>query len=225
MHPDLASLLLYAKQYPDDDTARLIVADWLEENGDQDGRERARYLRLQLEHAAEPRNSDRRARLDEETRALRLRHLHYWLGPFADVPGVAGGEFERGLLRLVLTGEVLSYGLERLASLPEWGWVDGVIHHGEWKGRFPKELVASPILAGLRHLFFLNADLSDGGVETLAGNPAASGLLTLSLRNCIVDATAADSLVGSEHLAGLRSLVLGCLIAPEGRQRLKERFG
>ena len=38
MHPDLAALLAYVRAEPDDDLIRLVLADWLEENGDADGR-------------------------------------------------------------------------------------------------------------------------------------------------------------------------------------------
>mgnify|MGYP002782208764 FL=1 len=45
------ALLTTARMSPLDDTARLIVADWLEENGDDSDRDRATFIRLQCEHA------------------------------------------------------------------------------------------------------------------------------------------------------------------------------
>ena len=59
MHPDLASMLRYARQYPEDVTAHRVIADWLEENGDENGRVRARFIRVQLEMADEPFQSPR----------------------------------------------------------------------------------------------------------------------------------------------------------------------
>lgn len=41
---------------PDDDTLRLVFADWLQENGEGD---RAEFIREQVRFAAEPRSSAR----------------------------------------------------------------------------------------------------------------------------------------------------------------------
>jgi uncharacterized protein (TIGR02996 family) len=225
MHPDLASLLHYARRFPDDDAARRVIADWLEENGDQDGRARADFFRLQLDLAAEP-DPERRDRLADEAERLRRQHLHYWLGPFVEVPGVVGARFERGMLWLELTGGVLGYGLERLAALPEWAWVEGVVCEG-WDNPLAGELAGSPTLAGLRHLVAHHADLSSGGVERLGGNPAAAGLLTLDLAYCRwARESDLDALAGSEPLAGLRRLVLvGAWVTPRHWRQLRERFG
>jgi uncharacterized protein (TIGR02996 family) len=44
MH-DGTALLAYCHQHPDDDQARLVYADWLEENGEQP---RAEFVRVQV---------------------------------------------------------------------------------------------------------------------------------------------------------------------------------
>jgi uncharacterized protein (TIGR02996 family) len=57
---------------PDDDTARLVYADWLDERGDP----RAEYLRLEVEHGKVGNKRDRRrikARLHELARKLEPR--------------------------------------------------------------------------------------------------------------------------------------------------------
>src|SRR4051794_17991657 len=48
MRRELLSLLEACKQEPDDDAARLVLADWLEEHGDDADRERAEFVRLEV---------------------------------------------------------------------------------------------------------------------------------------------------------------------------------
>src|SRR5262245_56805489 len=51
LSPDLASLLSACKETPDDDAPRLVLADWLEEHGDEEGRARAEFVRVQCHFA------------------------------------------------------------------------------------------------------------------------------------------------------------------------------
>jgi uncharacterized protein (TIGR02996 family) len=164
MHLDLAHLLHFLKQNPLDDTARLVLADWLEENGDIDGRARAQLIRLQLRLNREPMMAARRP-LEAEIESLRLRHLHYWLGDFVGVPGVVGGVFERGLLRLRIRPAIVPEGLARLPTLPDWAWVDGLICDTRWPlGDVTVALMTSPTLAGLRYLNFEEGDPAPGAI-------------------------------------------------------------
>jgi uncharacterized protein (TIGR02996 family) len=91
---DRDALLAAIRADPDDDTARLVYADWAQENGQT---ERAEFIRAQIEAArAEPfgpqfRKAARRA--DELLKAHQLawtRHLH---GAFVEWP-----RFERGFV-------------------------------------------------------------------------------------------------------------------------------
>ena len=72
---------------PDDDTARLVYADWLQENGQA---ERADFIRAEIEAArAEPfgpqarRAAQRASKLLDAHRSIWIRHLH---GGFAEWP-------------------------------------------------------------------------------------------------------------------------------------------
>src|SRR5262245_48502857 len=44
--PEVVAFLADMKEHPDDPTPRLVLADWLEEHGDEADRARAEYLRL-----------------------------------------------------------------------------------------------------------------------------------------------------------------------------------
>jgi uncharacterized protein (TIGR02996 family) len=43
---ELLSLLRTVRENPDDPTPKLVVADWLEEHGDESDRARAKYVRI-----------------------------------------------------------------------------------------------------------------------------------------------------------------------------------
>jgi uncharacterized protein (TIGR02996 family) len=227
MHPDLASLLRYARRYPGDATAHRAIADWLEENGDDDALARARFIRVQLEMADEPFQSPRWMELCQERGAQWDDHLQYWYGGFIDVPGITGAFFSYSMLRLFLDTSILRFGLDRLPSLADWNWVDRLVCEGPtWRGPAARHLAVSSVFADLPELAIHGAYLYDGVVQRFARNPATSGLRWLSLRNCALEENADNDLANSEYLAGLRELVLsGCKITPLGRWRLKERFG
>ena len=61
-----AAFLADILEHPDDDTPRLVYADWLEENGDTDDALRAEFIRVQVKLARSP---------DEH---LRLRERELW---------------------------------------------------------------------------------------------------------------------------------------------------
>jgi uncharacterized protein (TIGR02996 family) len=70
---------------PDDDTPRLVFADWLQEHGDED---RAEFVRAQVRHAALLRNAAPDANnLAGRARGHWERHKREWL---AELPRVAG---------------------------------------------------------------------------------------------------------------------------------------
>ena len=96
---------------PDDDTPRLIYADWLQENGDED---RAEFIRLQLERAqfspsrwvAPVLTSDNRIRYQQLRRResdLLGRHRKDWLRPFKALMPGGSFEFTHGFVEEVIT--------------------------------------------------------------------------------------------------------------------------
>src|ERR1051325_120601 len=97
--PEVLAFLQDIKQNPDDDAPRLILADWLDERGEED---RARFLRAQVELARRADDAPRRGELRRQERELRHRHEYTWLGP---LPSLADGwKWRRGLVHLSMTG-------------------------------------------------------------------------------------------------------------------------
>lgn len=77
---------------PDDDTSRLIYADWLEEHGDP----RGEFIRIQCALAAMSAEDTQRSLLEQYERELLARHQDTWLGGMR--PLLSGWKFRRGFL-------------------------------------------------------------------------------------------------------------------------------
>jgi uncharacterized protein (TIGR02996 family) len=116
---------------PDDDTPRLVYADWLDEHGDEARRARAEFIRTQVELARMPLVDDsvemggRRRCLRIREAQLLQRHKREWLRPFRGTSGLLRGpnvraQFRRGLIeRLCLpVARFLKEGKALTAHLP-----------------------------------------------------------------------------------------------------------
>src|SRR5437762_1999256 len=80
---------------PDDDSLRLIYADWLEERGDP----RGEFIRLQYALAGMDADDPRRRPLETRERALLKEHGELWAGPL--VGHLQGYSFRRGFVEEV----------------------------------------------------------------------------------------------------------------------------
>src|SRR6516162_1529684 len=99
MSPDNPFLQALLAQ-PEDDTLRLAMADWLDENEEPD---RAEFIRVQIELALGDCNKQRRRYLELRQRDLLIAHDTDWVAPLARVlkckPGEWGGwVFHRGFV-------------------------------------------------------------------------------------------------------------------------------
>jgi uncharacterized protein (TIGR02996 family) len=82
---------------PDDDTLRLAMADWLDEN---DEPARAEFIRVQVELARGVEDRERRNVLEKRQAEILIEHKHEWVRPFLEAldgqEGESGGwEFDR----------------------------------------------------------------------------------------------------------------------------------
>src|SRR4051812_32622743 len=82
-------------EQPDEDTPRLVYADWLEEGGDPD---RAEFIRLQCELARLPEDGDGHP-LGRRARELLVEHEEEWAGPLKGL--VMWSRFRRGFVERV----------------------------------------------------------------------------------------------------------------------------
>jgi uncharacterized protein (TIGR02996 family) len=83
---------------PDDDTSRLVYCDWLEERAEHKGasRQRAEFIRGQIELARTTQDSLARRTLAFRVRKMLERHATKWLGPLRK--HVHDWHFHRGFL-------------------------------------------------------------------------------------------------------------------------------
>jgi uncharacterized protein (TIGR02996 family) len=221
---------------PDDDTPRLIYADWLEERGDP----RAEFIRIQCALANLPaRDPDKaalriRARLCVRSRELRAAHEDEWLRPLSLLSrelrfGWTCG-FHRGFVEHIrlynsenqrntfprLTGSQFG-DLFQLAPIRELRCVLTLTSL--------ETLLDLPQTARLRSLNLSGSDLGDEGARLLASSTFLAGLHALTLKDCRIESAGADALLVSQNLPNLKSLDLTGNPIGAARSALLAHFG
>ena len=91
------ALLRAVCENPDDDTPRLVFADWLQENGDE---ARAELIRVQVE-ATRGMEWEQRTYFDSygpRSAELLAEHERRWRAELTDSPGLTWGRFNRGFV-------------------------------------------------------------------------------------------------------------------------------
>lgn len=205
MNPTLAGLVRACKDEPFDDQLRLILADWLEENGDP---ARAELIRLQI---ALPENWDdpeRTELLDRQGLLIRA-DAERWLGPARQWYRAA--TIERGFVYIeAQPQQLLDHPPSDLPThiLP---WLEVLCLGYHDLGR--AELLAAPFLALFSRFMWTGGWIwgSDGYVtnqemERLLANPAVTGFRSLQLPGDPGDNQAGPLVAAADSLTGLRSL-------------------
>ncbi len=197
---------------PDDDTVRLVYADWLAENGQPD---RGEFVRAEIELAQSLLNEEiderrRRVLLDRRA-ALLKRHKAVWLAPF--LPFAKESSFERGFVHAVEVPalDFLQRGEKwftltpltrvKITELHTWVPTEGRVSCGP-------ELFASPLLSRVTSLDLSGLELTAGDLEPLAAHPDLSRLRELVLTYNGLRSDGATLLAGMPQLAHLESLDL-----------------
>jgi uncharacterized protein (TIGR02996 family) len=193
---------------PEDDSARLIFADWLEEQDDPALALRGAFIRLQCRLAAWVPDLEERTRLQEQQRQMLEAHRAEWLGPLADYCGDV--RFERGLPRITMAA--------RRFAAPRFGMLAGELLREAWveqvrvggRGLQLAVAVTAPALAEVVNLDLGGSELGNGGVSGLLASPHLGRLRRLNLsRNNLTDASArqltASLLAGQLTWLDLRS--------------------
>src|SRR6266542_126090 len=79
---DEAALLHAIGEHPDEDTPRLVYADWLDEHGTTEADcARAEFIRVQIDRARIPEDDDRQAELEARERELFAVYGKAWEYP------------------------------------------------------------------------------------------------------------------------------------------------
>ena len=196
---ELVGLLHAARQRPEDVTPRLIVADWLEEHGDDADLARAEFIRLQVQARLPPKTGGR-------PRALIALHAEAWLGPFADLGDAVS--FERGMVALnVPVPRITGRAGAKLARGEAMFWLEKV-ELLQANDDAVVRLVESPLMPQIGNLVIAHANLASKAATALFRSTATTGLVALDLNNNRLSNLGVSALGGSPDLAGLRSLNL-----------------
>ncbi|HUR55777.1 MAG TPA: TIGR02996 domain-containing protein [Gemmataceae bacterium] len=191
--------------HPDEDTPRLMYADWLDENGDP---ARAEFIRLQCalserEHAAPvpPADADLRRMLD-----LRRQMESRWLAEMPLIYGVHWVGFRRGFpgVRVTSPTTLVRSARKVFAAAPvEAVTVDGLNATGAGS------LADSPVLRRIRHLtldrYYIGRE-GDGPLRRILHAPGVSGLRSLTVTGSFLDEPGMRVVATGPHLTALEWL-------------------
>ena len=199
---DEAALQTAILANPDDDTPRLAYADWLDEHGDAAARDRAEFIRLQIEAARGAITDTRRNAIARRCKALEKTHGKDWRAPFVAACGkeVVAAVFRRGFISDIFGGVRLPSRFPAIAKVCpvqrvdiDFDWITNTSRDSPGMGkckalerlrwmecrRFPahfgKAVLASPHLTGLRTLY-LQWGWLEKGVELVSRSPVARKL-------------------------------------------------
>ncbi len=115
------------KDDSENDSPRLIFADWLEDHGES---ERAQFIRLQCRAASLDADDAERAGLAAATLDLWRRFRSVWLGPLEPMEADRGGPTSRGLLNLRTNPQRMSSLPEEVFASEAFRWVEELIVGG-----------------------------------------------------------------------------------------------
>jgi uncharacterized protein (TIGR02996 family) len=219
LHPQVVALLQDSKEHPEDDTPRLVLADWLEEHGDP----RGEFVRTQVERARLADHSlpwfERRRR----ERELLKHHGEAWKKPLRPLGGK--WTFHRGLAHLATrVDKVLAAPWDELQATHACGWLEGLSLKG-LTGESVPILATSPVLSFLTVLDLLrswNDNLIDGEtIAPLVKSPLLTRLITLKLSRYSIGPHGVWALATSPYLGRLTTLGLSeNAIGAEGARAL-----
>jgi uncharacterized protein (TIGR02996 family) len=186
---------------PDDDTPRLIYADWLEEHGDAD---RAEFIRVQIERTSLPKWDARQVRLRLRERELLALHKGRWMAELPDIKGVVWDEFRRGFVATAAFARVTV-----LRERADECWAAAPIEAVSvpWPRKRERCHTIAPI-AGLRELLICGSLGDPAEVGQLANAPLLSTLRVLAIPKANLGAAAFVLLTSSPHLGSLKALRL-----------------
>jgi uncharacterized protein (TIGR02996 family) len=175
--PEVIAFLRDIKDNPDDDTPRLILADWLEDRFDP----RGQFVRLQVQAAHLPRKDPIWEQLLQEAKAIHEQQQGTWIGPLAPKGDVS---FHRGLLCVTVDPRcLLGKEWRALAGTETWEWVE-TLNLGAIDEKTLVRLAAeSSLLPSISSLAFTNftPSVSLGGLTAFLHAPVLRGLRALKL--------------------------------------------
>jgi uncharacterized protein (TIGR02996 family) len=190
------------REHPDDDTPRLVYADWLEEKGTPTDTARAAFIRTQCRLAPLALDDPERLELQEQADELLLRHEDEWVGPLRDLAD--DWQFERGFVeRVRISGEAFLANADRLTAATPLRAVELRVDSKDLP-----ELAGCPHLSHLEVLDLRRCRLPDAALLHLVRSPHLGRLRALDLDSNRIEGPFVQALAGSDLLPRLRRLDL-----------------
>jgi uncharacterized protein (TIGR02996 family) len=200
-------------EYPDDDTARLVYADWLADSGESD---RGEFIRVQIELARTPPTTEaderrRKVLLDRKDELLK-KHKTAWLAPF--MPFAKESSFIRGFVQSldVPANQFLQHA-EKWFSLTPLTRIK-ITASRMWDASLPgftwwiEPLLLSSHLGRLESLDLENQQLTPTSLDALATHDDLPRLRELLLAWNTLQSEGATTLANMRQLRHLKTLDL-----------------
>jgi uncharacterized protein (TIGR02996 family) len=197
--PELMALLAAVKAEPEEDTPKLALADWLQEQDEEADRARGEYVREVVRYHGMQGGDP--ARL-----TVLSQHYHStWFGPLI----AAGFQFsgsEHWALRFpTIDGiKLVAKKAMALAGTEAYAWISGLSFYRLSTAQLTK-FASSPLLDSLIGLWIQDCSVYGNSVAALVTSERARGMRHLVLEKVHVPAA---SIAGSPHMARLRELSL-----------------
>ena len=190
---------------PDEDTPRLLLADWLQEHGDKHEQARAEFIRLQIESGS----SESGRLLEPRERALHSEHAPHWLGPLWELTGSPSSyrarDFDRGLLYwwYSTAGTFLKKSQQAAvcAQFPLLGVRMLMLTDSSKRAQ---AVADSPAIAWVCNFYWQRSRLDDDSVRALAASPHTVRLSALGIDHPHCSNTGLKALAQSTCLPNLR---------------------
>jgi uncharacterized protein (TIGR02996 family) len=226
---------------PEDDTPRLVYADWLEEHGDD---ARAEFIRVQIERARLREDDPRAAALQARENALLRAHRESWrrqelpawahsycvyergFAATAQLTGraflKAGGLFRRAPIRRVELRNRDGALAAAVAASPHLEKVSALaVRDSALTGAGWRNLLGALGLADVTELDLSSPALGPAEAHVLAAAPYRTRLRRLSLNACPIGDGGLAELAASPRLAALTTLqLLNIALTEEGTRAL-----
>ena len=202
MPPELLGAIL---ANPDDDAARQVYADALQERGDPRGEFIA--VQLALAQVEGKKQTAKTKALWDRFRALHSAHSAKWAKPVRALGKKARWEFHRGFVRQLRLGESDVVTHAALAALLAVEPIAHFVIRGQWV-KWIVTALETPGIARLQRLTILTTQ--DPATKQLATALAATGFPALAeLRLGIVGDDEVAELVATRSMPALRHLAIG----------------
>jgi uncharacterized protein (TIGR02996 family) len=200
--------------HPEDDTPRLIFADWLEEQGDS---AHAEFIRVQIERARLPKWDARQTRLLLREHELLKQQGQKWKEELPSIQGIRWEHFRRGF---VATATFTDFAVLRANAKACWSAAP-IEAISVWRHPQSKPIAQIAPIAGLRELSLVGGSIGRRDIDRIADAPLLSKLRSLHLFSSM-EAEGFRRLITSSHLGNLT--VLGAPLNSIGNEGVRALF-